>query len=219
MTTPPPRAQRDFIYHLGTVVEQLKSVHLYLHPAQTFEDFKDIWEKSVMARADADAEARHYHAVGRLKIADLVVLGCAYAAQAGTEHHAGRRDIAWTYLTEGQYYAGAALYAKALEEAWPDIESATAQAAVADTKSAGGIARNAAWKRVEDEAVRLVKQLAETEGPWSTERKMAVSIRPALWPFVQREVPDAKASRYVQTISDRLKQRGDDIGMYLKKKA
>lgn len=213
-----PREEKDFVYHLGNVVEQVRSVYSHLMPAQSDGAFETIWKAAVLANTDPDTVAQNCRAAGQLKLMNLILLACAYAAHAGREHHDGRREIAWTYLVEAQYYAGAALYGKALEVAWPGIEQITVQTAVADVKSKGGRAKNAGWKRIEDEAVRLVMILGEQGERWNNERKMAISIKSELLPFALLEIPGLSEKRYIQTISDRLKQRRADVGTYLNKK-
>jgi len=213
-----PRQKKDFIYHLGNVMEQLQSAYLHRMPEQGPAAFKTIWQGVLLQKSDADTIAKKSRFLGKTEIMDLILVACAYCAHAGREYHEDHQEIAWTYLVEAAYYSGAALYAKALETAWPEIEQATVQMAVAGTKSKGGKTKNAGWKRVEDEAVRLVKILGEQGQRWDTERKMAVSIRPELWPFALHEVPGFSEKRYVQTISCRLKLRLADIGIYLNKR-
>jgi len=213
-----PREQKDFTYHFGNVMEQVKSASLYLIPEQAPGALEALLQVMVAKKVDADEWVQHHRDAGQMKRESLIGVATAYCAQAGREHHANHQDAAWTYLVEAAYYAGAALYAKSLEQAWPEVERATARAAVAETRSKGGMARNAGWKRIEDEAVKLVRIHGERGQRWSTERKMAVSIRAELWPFASREMPGIAEKRYVQTISDRLKSRHNDIAMYLDKK-
>lgn len=213
-----PREKKDFIYHFGNVMENLQSAYLHRMPEQGPAAFKTIWQGVLLQKLDADTIAQNCRLAGKAQIMDLILVACAYCAHAGRKYHEDRQEIAWTYLVEAAYYSGAALYAKALETSWPEIEQTTMQMAVAGKKSKEGRTKNAGWKRVEDEAVRLVKILGEQGQAWDTERKMAVSIRLELWPFALDKVPGFSEKRYVQTISDRLKMRLADIGIYLNKR-
>lgn len=213
-----PREQKDFTYHFGNVMEQVKSASSYLIPEQPPGAVEALLQAMVIKKVDADEWVQQHRDAGRMKRESLIGVATAYCAQAGREHDANHHDVAWTYLVEAAYYAGSALYVKALEQAWPEMEQATAKAAVTETRSKGGIVRNAGWKRIEDEAVRLVKMHGERGQKWSTERKMAVYIREELWPFASREVQNLSEARYVQTISTRLKSRQSDIAIYLDKK-
>lgn len=213
-----PREKKDFIYHFGNVMEQVKSASLFLIPDQPPNAVEALLQGMVNKKVDADEWVQYYRGVGRIKRESLIGIATAYCAQAGRENQANHHDVAWTYLLEAAYYAGSALFVKALEQAWPEMEQATAKAAVTETRSKGGIAKNAGWKRIEDEAVRLVKMHGERGQKWSTERKMAVYIREELWPFASREVPSLSEAQYVQTISTRLKSRKSDVAIYLDKK-
>lgn len=213
-----PREQKNFIYHFGNVMEQVKSASSYLIPEQPPGAVEALLQAMVIKKVDADEWVQQHRDAGRMKRESLVGVATAYCAQAGREHDANHHDVAWTYLVEAAYYAGGALFVKALEQAWQEMEQATAKAAVAETRSKGGKARNAGWKRIEDEAVRLVTIHGERGQRWFTERKMAASIRAELWPFASREMPGLSEERYVQTISSRLKSRQSDIAMYLDKK-
>lgn len=213
-----PREQKDFIYHFGNVMEQVKSASSYLIPEQSPGAVEALLQRMVIEKVDADEWVQQHRDAGRMKRENLIGVATAYCAQAGREHQANHHDVAWTYLVEATYYAGAALFAKALDQAWPEMKQATAKAAVAETRSKGGKVRNAGWKRIEDEAVRLVTIHGERGQRWSTERKMAASIRAELWPFASREMPVLSDERYVQTISDRLKSRQSDIARYLDRK-
>lgn len=213
-----PREKKDFIYHLGNVMEQLKSAYLQLMPEQGPTAFKTIWQAIVRNKADANSIEKNCKVSGQMKQMDLILIACAYSAHAGREYYENRREVAWTYLFDAQYYAGAATYAKALASAWPEIKEATMQATVAAAKSEGGKTKNAGWKRVEDEAVRLVTILGERGQRWSTERKMAAFIKSDLWSLVLLEIPEASESQYIRTVSGRLKSRAEDIGIYLKKR-
>jgi hypothetical protein len=218
MQTKIPREKKDFIYHFGNVMEQVKSASLFLIPEQPSNAVEALLQIMVIKKVDADELVQSHRNVGRMKRESFINIATAYCAQAGRENVANHHDIAWTYLLEAAYYAGGALYVKALEQAWPEMEQATAKAAVTETRSKGGTVRNAGWKRIEDEAVRLVKMHGERGQKWSTERKMAVYIQEELWPFASREVPTLSEARYVQTISTRLKSRQSDIAIYLDKK-
>lgn len=213
-----PREQRDFTYHFGNVMEQVKSASLYLMPEQAPGALEALLQAMVAQKVDADEWVQSHRDAAQMKRESLIGVATAYCAQARREHHADRQNAAWTYLAEAAYYAGAALYAKSLEQAWPEVQQATAKAAIAETRSKGGKARNAGWQRIEDEAVKLVRIHGERGQRWSTERKMAVSIQAELWPFASREMPGISEKRYVQTISDRLKSRRGDIAIYLDKK-
>ena len=218
MQSQTPRGKKDFKYHFGNVMEQLQSACLHRMPEQDPIAFKTILQRVFLQKADAETVAQNVRLSGKTEIMDLVLVACAYVVHAGREYHEDRQEIAWTYLVEAAYYSGAALYAKALETSLPEIEQTTMQMAVAGKKSKGGRTKNACWKRVEDEAVRLVKILGEQGQRWDTERKMAGSIRSELWPFALDEVPKFSEKRYVQTISCRLKLRLADIGVYLNKR-
>ncbi len=213
-----PRERKDFIYHLGNVMEQLKSAYLQLMPEQSPSAFETIWEAVVHSNADADSIEKSGRVSGQIKQMDLILIACAYSAHAGREYYENRQEIAWTYLLDAQYYAGAATYVKALDSAWPEIKEGTMQETVAATKSEGGKTKNAGWKRVEDEAVRLVTILGERGQRWNTERKMAASIKSELWSLALLEIPEASENQYIRTISGRLKLRSADIGIYLKKR-
>lgn len=213
-----PREQKDFIYHFGNVMEQVKLASLYLIPEQPPNAVEALLQMMVIKKVDADEWVQYHRDVGRMKRESLIGIATAYCAHAGSENQANHHDVAWTYLVEAAYYAGSALFVKALEQAWPEMEQATAKAAVTETRSVGGKVRNAGWKLIEDEAVRLVTIHGERGQKWSTERKMAAYIRAELWPFASREVPSISEARYVQTISTRLKSRQSDIAIYLDKK-
>lgn len=213
-----PREKKDFNYHFCNVMEQVKLAHLFLIPEQPPNAVEELLQIMVIKKVDADEWVQSHRDVGRMKRESLIGIATAYCAHAGRENQANHHDVAWTYLIEAAYYAGGALFVKAVEQAWPEMEQATANAAVTATRSKGGIAKNAGWKRVEDEAVRLVKMHGERGQKWSTERKMAVYIRKELWPFASREVRGLSGAQYVQTISNRLKSRQSDIAIYLDKK-
>ena len=211
------REDKDFKYHFGNVLEQLQSAYLHLMPEQGPNAFKTILQGIAIVKVDADTVTQNCRLSGKAKFMDLILIACTYCVHAGREYHEDREEIAWTYLVEAAYYSGAALYAKALETAWPKIEQATEKAAIADTKSKGGIATNAGRKRVEDEAVRLIKIRGDEGQRWATERKMADFIRPELMQFALREHVVISKNRYTATISERLKLRSADIGIYLTK--
>lgn len=213
-----PREEKDFIYHVDSVMEQLQAACLQLMPDLPNETLRYLSRELFHREVDAESWEQGYRDAGHLDSKDLVVLGCIYCAHAAREYRAKRLDIAWTYLAEASYYAGAATYAKSLEKAWPEIMQMTAQQAVVNTKIKGGKAKNAGWQRVEDEAVRLVKLHGEHGKRWSTERQMAESIRSELWPVVLCEIPSPSKDGYVKTISKRLRSRRVDVGTYLIKK-
>lgn len=211
-----PRAKKDFIYHVGNVMEQLQSAYLHIMPEQSPDAFKTIWQAVIHTKADADAVAKNLLTVGEVKMMDLILVASAYAAHAATLYRDSCEEIAWTYLVEAQYYAGAALYVKALEIAWPEIKQITVEKAIAATKSKGGKSKNAGWKKVEDEAVRLIKAFGEQGQRWETERKMVAFFKAELWSIASVEIPKISEKRFIQTVSDRLKLRLAEIGIYLK---
>lgn len=213
-----PREEKDFLYHIGNTMECLKPVYFHLMPEQRPDALEIIWQGAILKSSDADTVAQNIRKAGKLDLMDLILVACAYCAHARREHIENRKKLAWTYLAEAKYYAGAALYAKALEVAWAGLEESTARIAIAKMKSKGGEAKNAGWKTIENEAVRLIKNLGEQGQKWTTERKMAASIKSELWPFASIAVPEISEKRYIQTISNRLKLRHGDIGIYLSKR-
>lgn len=214
-----PRHQRDFQYYFANVLERVQVAHLHFNPGQSVEDFKTIVKAVWVSQFNEGAARDKLRSPGPRNAMDNALIAIGLTHRASEAHRTGQDDIAWRDLVDAMYFAGFGLMLKSADAAWPEIEMVARKEASIRPKRMGGEAKNAGWKRVEDEAVKLIQARGAAGQTWPNERQMAEAIFQDLAPVLIVEVPRFSQARYAQTMSKRLKQRSADIGIHLSRKA
>jgi hypothetical protein len=211
-----PWEDRNFEYYWSSMLRKLETVYVYVYPGE--KSFPGVYDKIFLAGPEPDQYARNCFASTPVSMVDVALVSAIYSARALREYLNNRKQVAWTLLMDAQYYAGAAWYAMVFEAAMPGIEEQAALAAIKDMQREGGKAKNAPWLDVENYAVKLIQARAAQGQTWPTERQMAAAIKKEVMVFARTNGLPISEKRFVQTVSDRLKRRQDDIGPYLKRK-
>lgn len=198
------------------MLRKLETVYLYLYPGET--SFPGVYAKIFFEGPEPDKYARNCFSSSPVSTVDVVLVSATYSARALREYLNDQKQLAWAFLMDAQYYAGGAWYAMAFDAAMPGIEEEAALTAVKDMQREGGKAKNAPWLDMENYAVELVKARAKQGGTWPTERKMAAAIKKDMTVFAQKTGVVISEKRFIQTVSDRLKRRQEEIGPYLTRK-
>jgi len=214
MTEPTkPWNVRDFEYYWSSMLRKLETVYIHVYPNE--KSFPGVYANIFLQNPDPDEYARHFFASSLVSTVDVVLVSAIYSARALREYHNNQKQLAWAFLMDAQYYAGAAWYAMAFNVAMPGIEEGAALSAIKDMQREGGKVKNAPWLDIENHAVKLIQALASEGKTWRTERKMAAAIKKELILFAEANGVKISEKRFVQTVSDRLKQRQEEIGPYL----
>lgn len=211
-----PWEDRNFEYYWRSVLVKLETVYRRTYPGET--SFSGVYAKIFHQNPEPDAYARNCFASNPVGTVDLMLVSAIYSARAAKEHLNNQKQMAWTYLMDAQYHAGAAWYSMVLNTAMPEIEEQTALEAIKDIQRAGGKVTNALWLDIEHYAVELITARAKQGNTWTTERKMAAAIKEDVMEYAKKNGTTISEKRFVQTISDRLKQRQHEIGPYLTRK-
>lgn len=207
---------RNFEHEWRSMLRKLETVYRHAYPDET--SFPAVYGKIFLERPEPDQHARDCFASNPVGMVDIVLVSAMYSARALWEYLNKQEQLAWSFLMDAQYHAGAAWYAMVLDAAMPEIEEQAALDAIKEVQREGGKAKNAPWLDLENYAVELVRARAGQVDTWTSERKMAASIRKDLMEFAEKNGLKISEKRYVQTISDRLKRRREDIGPYLRPK-
>lgn len=210
---PPSATQwedRNFEYYWSSMLRKLETVYLYIYPDET--SFQGVYSNIFLQRPEPDDYARDCFATNPVGMLEVLLVSALYSARALREYLNNQTQLAWAFLMDAQYHAGAAWYAMVLDAAMPEIEERVALTAIKDMQREGGKVKNAPWINLENYAVELVHAQAKT---WTTERKMAGAIKKDLLAHAEKNGLKISEKRYLQTISDRLKRRQEDIGTYL----
>lgn len=217
MTQPTkPWEDRNFEYYWSSMLRKLETVYLHVYPGQ--KSFPGVYATIFLEGPEPDQYARNCFASSPVGMVDIALVSAIYSARALREYQNNQKQLAWTLLMDAQYYAGAAWYAMVFEAAMPEIEEQAALAAIKDMQREGGIVKNAHWLDVENYSVNLIQARAAQGQTWPTERQMAVAIKKEVMAFAKKNGFAISEKRFVQTVSDRLKHRQDDIGPYLTRK-
>lgn len=198
------------------MLAKLETVYRRAYPGET--SFPGVYANIFRQNPDPELYARNCFASNPVGMVDVLLVSAIYSARAAREYLNNQKQLAWTYLMDAQYHAGASWYAMVLSTAMPEIEEQAALIAIKDIQREGGKVKNAPWLDIENYAVELIQTRAKQGDTWTTERKMAVAIKEDVMEFAKKNGPTISSKRFVQTISDRLKQRQDDIGHYLTRK-
>jgi len=207
---------RNFEHEWRSMLRKLETVYRHAYPDET--SFPGVYGKIFLERPEPDHYARDCFASNPVGMVDIVLVSSMYSARALWEYLNKQEQLAWSFLMDAQYHAGAAWYAMVLDAAMPAFEEQAALNAIKEMQREGGRARNAPWLDVENYAVELVRARASQGDTWTSERKMAAAIKKDLMEFAGKNGLDISEKRYVQTISDRLKRRREDISPYLSRK-
>ena len=217
MTEPAkPWEDRNFEYYWGSMLRKLETVWLHVYPGGN--SFQEVYSKILLECPEPDQYARTCFASTPVVTVDVVLVSAIYSVRALREYHNNQKQLAWTFLIDAQYYAGAAWYAMVFDTAMPEIEEQAALTAIKDIQREGGRVKNAPWLDVENYAVKLVHARAKQGETWPTERKIAAAIKKDMMIYAQKKGLAISEKRFVQTISDRLKRRQEEIGPYLTRK-
>jgi hypothetical protein len=195
------------------MLRKLETVYLHVYPDE--KSFPGVYAKIFLEEPEPDLHARECFASSPVNTIAVVIVSAIYSARALREYLNDQKQLAWAFLMDAQYYAGAAWYAMVFDAAMPGIEEEAALTAIKDMQREGGKVKNAPWLDIENYAIKLVHARAKEDGPWPTERKMAVTIMKDVMLFAEKNGFAISEKRFVQTVSDRLKRRQEEIGPYL----
>lgn len=198
------------------MLAKLQTVYLRAYPGET--SFQKVYTDIFRENPEPDLFARNCFSRNPVNMVDVLLVSAIYSARAAREYKNNQRQLAWTYLMDAQYHAGAAWYAMALTIAMPEIEEEAALSAIKDMQREGGKVKNAPWLNIENYTVELIRDRAKQGETWTSERKMAIAVRKEVMQFAKDNGPPISKERFVQTISDRLKRRHSDIGQFLLRK-
>ncbi|MDY0748643.1 hypothetical protein SNE35_29365 [Paucibacter sp. R3-3] len=212
------REGKDFEYHLNRTMVRLNEAFKIIFPSMPIETLNYIYWRVLMDENAAQSLERSFGVSGQNLRQYPIVMGCICCARAKRALDHSRSRFAWNSLARASYFAGSAILERSLEIFMPEFKHDAEQKALSEMRSKGGKQRVAPWKTVEDELVRLVILEGEKGKCWTTERQIVRHFRMAIIGIAEKSKLKISEATMVDTFSRRLKQRGTDIGKYLRKK-
>lgn len=104
-----------------------------------------------------------------------MLVSCAYCVEARREL-ACDRERAWWFMAEAAYWSGVVWASEGTEEAREKTITATKKST---GKNANDV-RNKPYLKMQEEAFRLIRENVQKGIPWTTSRKAALKITPAV---------------------------------------
>lgn len=198
-------------YLSGLALEELLQILQACAPGVDREVFKQkIYLPMCRAGVDGDVTAHTLRSEneGKLNLAHLLQISCAYCIQALAADAEDKQQLARSYLMDAFLYLGMAKTGMSSEPQVKLLQDAVAKDALTTNARRSVSASIAPMHRAEAEARRLILERARAGDRWATPSEAAKAIADEVEQFLTRETPRRFLTR---------KGRNETIARWLRK--
>lgn len=200
---------------------KLSNNFLETNPGKNISDFQNHFMASLL---DCDGEIGD-NIIDEYKANELtdkskdtpyapILISCAYFSQALTAMKNGKRELAWSYMTDASYWCGVLLASQDLEE----LRVKTIDATKKNTAKQGGIARaEVKYGKLKEEAYRLAKDECPKGKGWQSRSQAARTITPKMLEFSINQKEPLSDHQAGKTIYEWLKDMPESDKYFPKK--
>lgn len=205
-----PREQRTLPYFLDQIKEHLFQIFVHYKPTAD----RDFFEKNICAPAMFENRGGDNMVVflnkrndGKINLIHMIIISCAYCAQAADANEKGL--LAWTYLMDAQYYRSMAVVAMDHQPNVEHMRQEKAREALTVNAQNSVSVRVDPWQKTKDEAMRLIRELANSGEHWRNSKQAARVIAEQVQKFLETQSPKKRFQS--------AEQRDTTIAKWLKK--
>lgn len=187
-----PRGERTTEYLCNLVIKELVQIFLSSSPELSKEMFmQNIYYPARSENAGGDTMLKFFkdQNEGKLNVAYLIQISCAYCVQAQAANAINKQHLAKSYLMDANLYLGMASasmtsnpqVAQLREFVGKDARSTNARHSVSVSVDP--------WHKTKDEAMRLIRESAKAGDRWATPSEAATTIAEDVEKFLSTLTP------------------------------